>query len=158
MDYVPAALAAAAPDALFALCRRYGARQLDLFGSAANGRFDPEHSDLDFLVDFGDLEGAAYAEAYFGLREGLETLFRRPVDLLTEPALENPYFRARVQAQRQRLFPPDGYATVDNELVWGVVEGHLLSLLRTLAHLLDSMDESPTTDTSPGGCAGQARA
>jgi uncharacterized protein with HEPN domain len=51
-----------------------------------------------------------------------------------------------------------GYATVDNELVWGVVEGHLLSLLRTLAHLLDSMDESPTTDTSLGGCAGQARA
>ena len=51
-----------------------------------------------------------------------------------------------------------GYATVDNELVWGVVEGHLLSLLGALAHLLDSMDESPTTDTSPGGCAGQARA
>jgi predicted nucleotidyltransferase len=75
-------------------------------GSAADGSFDPERSDLDFLVDFGNLDGAAYADAYFGLREGLEAPFRRPVDLLTQPALENPHLRTRVEAQRQRPFPP----------------------------------------------------
>ena len=34
--------------ALQALCRRFGVRRLDLFGSAATGRFDPALSDLDF--------------------------------------------------------------------------------------------------------------
>ena len=106
MVAIPAALSATAPDALPALCRHFHVRQLDLFGSAADGRFDPAHSDLDFLVAFEALPGAAYADAYFGLRDGLAGLFGRPVDLLTEPALENPYLRRRIEAQRQRLFPP----------------------------------------------------
>ena len=106
MAAIPAALASTAPDALPALCRRFHVRRLDLFGSAADGCFDPARSDLDFLVAFEALPGAAYADAYFGLREGLAGLFGRPVDLLTEPALENPYLRLQVEAQRQRLFPP----------------------------------------------------
>ena len=46
----------------------------------------------------------AYADAYFGLREALEALSARPVDLVTEAALENPYFRRRVEAERRLLF------------------------------------------------------
>jgi uncharacterized protein len=106
MDPIPTALATAAPDALPALCRRFRVRHLDLFGSAADGHFDPARSDLDFLVAFEALPGSAYADAYFGLREGLAELFGREVDLITEPALENPYLRRRVEAQRRRLFPP----------------------------------------------------
>jgi predicted nucleotidyltransferase len=106
MDPIPTTFAAAAPDALSALCRRFRVRQLDLFGSASDGRFDPARSDLDFLVAFEALPGGAYADAYFGLRESLAELFGREVDLITEPALENPYLRRQVEAQRQRLFPP----------------------------------------------------
>lgn len=106
MDTIPTALAAAAPEALSALCRRFRVRQLDLFGSAADGHFDPACSDLDFLVAFEELPGRTHADAYFGLREGLAGLFGREVDLLTEPALENPYLRRRIEAQRRRLFPP----------------------------------------------------
>jgi predicted nucleotidyltransferase len=93
--------------ALPALCRRFGVRRLDLFGSAATGGpFDPGRSDLDLLVTFDDgLPPAAYAKAYFGLRAALEALFGRPVDLLTEPALENPHLRRRVEAERRPLFP-----------------------------------------------------
>lgn len=94
------------PEALPALCRRFRVRQLDLFGSAANERLDPERSDLDFLVAFEALPGSAYADAYFGLREGLAGLFGREVDLVTDPALENPYLRRRIEAQRLGLFPP----------------------------------------------------
>ena len=94
-----------ARDALAVLCRRFAVRRLDLFGSAATGRFDPARSDLDFLVSFEELPDAAYADAYFGLREGLEALFGRPVDLLTEPALQNPYLRRRIEVERRRLFP-----------------------------------------------------
>lgn len=92
-------------DALPALCRRFGVRRLDLFGSAATGRFDPARSDLDFLVLFEHLPPGAYADAFFGLREGLEALFGRPVDLVTGAALGNPHFRRRVEAERRALFP-----------------------------------------------------
>ena len=94
-------------EALPALCRRFGVRRLDLFGSAATGGpFDPGRSDLDFLVALDDgLPPAAYAEAYFGLRAALEDLFGQPVDLLTEPALENPHLRRRIAAEGRPLFP-----------------------------------------------------
>ena len=36
-------------------------------------------------------------------RAGFAELFGREVDLITEPALENPYLRRRVEAQRRRL-------------------------------------------------------
>jgi predicted nucleotidyltransferase len=34
----------------------------------------------------------------------LECLFERPVDLVTENNLGNPYFRQRVQSERQNLY------------------------------------------------------
>lgn len=106
MDAIPHALLSVAPGALSALCQRFRVRQLDLFGSATDGRFDAKRSDLDFLVAFEELPERAYADAYFGLREGLAGLFGREIDLLTEPALENPYLRRRVEMQKRRLFPP----------------------------------------------------
>lgn len=94
-----------APNALPDLCRRFRVRRLDLFGSAATGHgFDPVHSDLDLLVTFEPLAPADYARAYFGLREGLEALAGRPVDLMTESALENPYLRRRVETERHALY------------------------------------------------------
>jgi predicted nucleotidyltransferase len=89
---------------LIDLCRRSGARRLDVFGSAARGDFDPATSDLDFLVAFDDLPPSQYADAFFELKESLESLFGRPVDLLTEASLENPYFRERVYAERKPVY------------------------------------------------------
>ena len=86
------------------LCRRSGARRLDAFGSVTRADFDPLHSDLDFLVEFDNAPPAAYAQAYFALKEGLEALFGRPVDLLTPSSLANPYFRRRVTAERQTVY------------------------------------------------------
>lgn len=88
-----------------ALCRQYGVRRLDLFGSAARGESTAD-SDLDFLVDLGDREPVHYASAYFGLKEALEALFGCPVDLVTPPALANPHFRSRIEAEHVRLYAP----------------------------------------------------
>ena len=60
------------------LCRNYGVRRLDLFGSASTGRYEEEGSDLDFLVEFQPSALNAYADAYFGLLEALGELFGRP--------------------------------------------------------------------------------
>ncbi len=86
------------------LCRRAGARRLDVFGSVARGEFDPSASDLDFFVEFEDLPPARYADAFSSLKQDLEALFGRPVDLITEANLANPYFRARVEAERQAVY------------------------------------------------------
>jgi hypothetical protein len=74
-----------------ALCRRYRVRRLELFGSAATGSFDPVSSDLDFVVEFGDLRHGEWADAYFGPMEGLAEPFGRPVDLVMLSAVRNPY-------------------------------------------------------------------
>lgn len=91
-------------DEVAALCRKAGARRLDAFGSAVRADFDPQTSDLDFLVEFDDVPPAAYARAYFALKEGLESLFGRPVDLVTKSSLANPYFRERVTAECQNVY------------------------------------------------------
>lgn len=86
------------------LCRHAGARRLDAFGSVVRADFDPARSDLDFLVEFDHAPPATYAQAYFALKAGLESLFGRPVDLITESSLANPYFRQRVTAERQPVY------------------------------------------------------
>lgn len=91
-------------EALATLCRRYGVRRLELFGSVTTDAFDPARSDLDFLVEFDALPPVTLADAYFGLKDSLEALFGRPVDLVTESSLSNPYFRERVMAERQAVY------------------------------------------------------
>ena len=86
------------------LCRRTGARRLDIFGSAVRSDFDAVTSDLDFLVEFDDIPPADYAEAYFLLKEGLESLFGRPIDLVTASSLANPYFRSRLASESRNLY------------------------------------------------------
>lgn len=84
-----------------AICARLGVRRLELFGS---GTRSASPRDLDFLVDLGDRPPAQYAAAYFALREALETLFARPVDLVTPANLVNPYFRQRVEEEKTLLY------------------------------------------------------
>ena len=87
------------------LCGLHRVQRLDLFGSAATGAYRPDESDLDFLVEFEptDIPGAR-ADAYFGLLEGLEELFGRPVDLVVDSAIENPYFRESVEQSRAPVY------------------------------------------------------
>ncbi len=86
------------------LCRSHRVRRLALFGSAVREDFDPEHSDLDFLVEFEPLAPGTYAHTYFELLEALQQLFGRPVDLVVESAIKNPYFRQSVEQNRTLLY------------------------------------------------------
>jgi len=90
------------------LCRQYGVLRLDLFGSAATGAFDATTSDLDFIATFADTEKPGYARRYLRFAEALEALFGRPVDLLTERSIRNPYFREAIEATRQPVFVERG--------------------------------------------------
>ena len=87
-----------------AACKRAGARRLYVFGSALRSDFDEASSDLDFLVELDEMPPSKYADAYFSLKEKLEALFGRRVDLVTESNLGNPYFRKRILAERQAVY------------------------------------------------------
>ena len=86
------------------LCRRYHVRRLDVFGSAARVTdFDPARSDIDLLVNYLPGHGPAFRE-YLELRDGLEALLDRTVDLVMEGAVENPFIRADIERFRQPIY------------------------------------------------------
>jgi predicted nucleotidyltransferase len=73
------------------LCRRFGVRRLEVFGSAATGAFDPARSDLDFLVEFlPEQKLGPWLRHYFEFQSELARLFGRPVDLVLSGAVRNP--------------------------------------------------------------------
>ena len=76
--------------------------RLEIFGSAITGRFDPVNSDFDFLVTFRP--GSTSLDNYLRLAEGLEALLGRPVDLVIERSIRNPYFRKSVDATRTLIY------------------------------------------------------
>src|SRR5439155_7337866 len=74
------------------LCRGLPVRRLDLFGSAVDGSFDVKSSDVDVLVEFEAGPGLDYFGTYFDLKEGLERILGRPVDVVSVTSIRNPYF------------------------------------------------------------------
>jgi hypothetical protein len=86
------------------LCVQHHVQRLDLFGSAAAGGFDPMSSDLDFLVELDDVPPGQRADRYFQLREDLQALFGRPVDLVVATAVTNPYLRQSIERSRIPLY------------------------------------------------------
>jgi uncharacterized protein len=91
-------------SAVAALCRQYRVRKLRLFGSAATGAFVPATSDLDFVAEFANTQSFDYPDRYLDFAEALERLFNRRVDLLTERAVRNPYFRTEVERTAQVIY------------------------------------------------------
>ena len=91
-------------SALESLCRKHRVRRLEVFGSAADGTFDPQRSDLDFLVEYEQLSPSEHYEAYFGLWEDLQALFHRKVDLVEPHTMRNPNFIKEVNATRKPVY------------------------------------------------------
>lgn len=91
--------------AIEALSRKYRLARLEIFGSAVDDTFDPQRSDVDFLVEF--LPGAdlgPWLSGYFELKQGLEDLLGFRVDLVETSALRNPYFIQEVNRTRRLLY------------------------------------------------------
>ena len=78
-------------EGIIDLCKRHKVRQMFIFGSVLTKRFK-KNSDIDFIVDFQGVDLYDYADNYFDLKFSLEDLLNRPVDLIEEPSVTNPYF------------------------------------------------------------------
>ena len=77
---------------------------MEAFGSVLTDEFEPSSSDLDFLVEFGDLGGRSRFSNYFALKRELEALFDRRVDLVEPGGIRNSYFRQQVEANRVVIY------------------------------------------------------
>ncbi len=69
------------------LCKRYGVRELALFGSVLRSDFNPTSSDIDAAVNFGPPADDSLARQYFDFKTALEHLLSRPVDLVELEAM-----------------------------------------------------------------------
>lgn len=90
-------------DAIAEACQRFDVTSLTVFGSAATDGYRDD-SDVDLLVTFAPDSPLNRFDAYFGLKEALEVILHRPVDLVTPSALDNPYFAESVEASRIDLY------------------------------------------------------
>lgn len=91
------------PEAVARACERFGVARLRVFGSALTERFDPATSDVDFLVDFRP-GNPDLLSSYLGLKDQLESIVGRSVDLVMADAVRNPYFRASAFGSAQDVF------------------------------------------------------
>jgi uncharacterized protein len=85
------------------LCAKHKVRRLYAFGSVLTNDFKKD-SDIDFIVDFEPVEIEKYADNYFNLKFALEDTLHRPVDLLEEKSIRNPYFKTEVETHRQLIY------------------------------------------------------
>jgi len=86
------------------LCREFDVESLEVFGSAAIGRFDPVESDADFLVSFSEAAGRRGFDHLERFEDRLAEILDRPVDTLAWTAFRNPYFARSVNRSRLLLY------------------------------------------------------
>ena len=91
-------------EKIAALCRQYGVTRLDVFGSILREDFDPAHSDVDVVAEFGPPASGDSLGQYFDFKESLEALFGRPVDILSSGKIRNPYVRRAVERGRTPVY------------------------------------------------------
>lgn len=87
------------------LCRKHKVKTLSVFGSILTDRFN-DRSDVDLLVDFEpvDLDQFDYVGNYFDLKDSLEKLLKRKVDLVEYGNNLNPIFKALVDKEKQLIY------------------------------------------------------
>jgi uncharacterized protein len=79
-------------------------RRLDVCGSGARGvDFDPQRSDVDFLVEF-DSDSRPTLKTFFALRRELAALLARPVDLVMAGSVTNPFLKAEFDRRREIMY------------------------------------------------------
>lgn len=90
-------------EVIKALCKSHNVKRLYAFGSVVTDMFN-EQSDIDLIVDFSDVQLLDYADNYFDFKFSLEDTLKRPVDLLEEKAIKNPYFKKAIEKNKKLIY------------------------------------------------------
>ncbi|TVR76718.1 MAG: hypothetical protein EA412_12770 [Chitinophagaceae bacterium] len=84
-------------------CKDYNVKELYVFGSFVGADFNKD-SDLDFLVEFKQHADIGAFDQFMGLKEKLEQIFKRPVDLLTVRKFRNPIFDKEIHQSKSLIY------------------------------------------------------
>lgn len=85
------------------LCASHKVKSLYAFGSVLTEKFNKD-SDIDLIVDFDPIDVLNYADNYFDLKFSLQDMLHRPIDLLEEKAIKNPYFKQAITQNRRLVY------------------------------------------------------
>lgn len=89
-------------DAIASFCQRWKITEFALFGSILRDDFR-QNSDVDVLVSFApDAKWSLWD--IIAIKEELETLFGREVDLVEKVALKNPFRRYEILSTKQVIY------------------------------------------------------
>ncbi len=88
---------------LIELCENHNVKELYLFGSILTEKFN-EKSDIDMLIQFSVLDLSKYFDNYMDLKEKLESLFQRPIDLVENQSIRNPIFRKVIDKEKKLVY------------------------------------------------------
>jgi len=85
-------------------CRKWGIKELSLFGSVLRDDFRAD-SDVDVLVVYEERVEKDF-HAYMEAVEELKQMFGREVDLVEKSAIQNPFRRHHILNNREVVYAP----------------------------------------------------
>ncbi len=85
------------------LCNNYNVEKMYVFGSILNQNFTKD-SDVDLVVKFKSFDLSLYFENYFKLKEKLELILKRKVDLIEEQTLKNPFLIQSINKSKKMIY------------------------------------------------------
>jgi predicted nucleotidyltransferase len=86
-----------------ALCKEYKVKNFSVFGSVLTDKFS-QSSDIDFIVDFEEKDPIKYTDLYFKLKDKLEKILNRQIDLIEERAIKNSFFRNEINQSKVLIY------------------------------------------------------
>ncbi|MBW6482918.1 MAG: nucleotidyltransferase domain-containing protein [Vicingaceae bacterium] len=85
------------------LCKEYRVKKFSAFGSVLTDNFSSE-SDIDFMVDFNENDPIKYTDLYFQLKDKLEQILRRQIDLIEERGIKNSFFKKEIDESKVVIY------------------------------------------------------
>lgn len=85
------------------LCKELKVKNFSVFGSVLTDKFSSD-SDIDFVVDFEETDPIKYTDLYFQLKDKLEQILKRQIDLIEERGIKNSYFRKAIEESKVVIY------------------------------------------------------
>jgi predicted nucleotidyltransferase len=90
-------------DQIKDICTANQVRTLYAFGSVTNANFRPD-IDIDLIVDIAESDPIVYTDNYFNLKEQLQKIFNRHIDLLEQKALRNRFLKEEIDRTKVLIY------------------------------------------------------
>jgi predicted nucleotidyltransferase len=90
-------------ESIKALCQKSKVKSLVAFGSVLRDDFNDD-SDIDLAVDFNETDPFNYTDLYFELKNELENILRRKIDLIESRSIRNKFFKDELDKTKLSIY------------------------------------------------------